>query len=88
MQIKAHELLNPNDRHGLVDQSDSDSREIQDSISVFLIDEKIWRINIAKELNTLPRNLKWHPVPNTGTEIDVCEITGMQCMCNTWELRP
>ena len=87
MRIKCHELLNPNDRHGLVDQSESDNREIQDAISVFILDEKIWRLNIAKELNTTPNKLRWHPVPNTGTDIDICDITGVNSMCDTWELK-
>jgi len=85
MKIKAHELINPNN---LVECYDSATTvEERDAIVLFSSDECVWRGNIARINGEHPDSLRWHPVPNTGTDIDICDITGVNSMCDTWELK-
>jgi hypothetical protein len=84
MKIKCHEYINPNypyDAHARIRTS-----EQFNALRCFLTDEKVWRNNIARERGTEPDMLRWMPVAGTGTDVDICEITGMNCMCDEWEL--
>lgn len=85
MRIKAHEMINPNNLAECYDSATTaDERE---AIACFSSDECVWRVNIARTNGADPEKLRWHPVPNTGTDVYVCEITGINAMCDTWELR-
>lgn len=86
MEIKVYEMADPNIPHAAYDMAET--AEQRESVACFFTSQQIWRNNIAKELDTLPHKLSWHPVSNTGTDADVCELLDIQCMCNTWELRP
>lgn len=80
MKIKVHEYINPNYPNEVY--TITNTSEQREALACFITDEKIWRSNIASE----PHMLRWMPVAGVGTDVDICEITGMNCMCDEWEL--
>lgn len=84
MRIKVHEDINPN---RIFQWYWNATHEQKQPIYEFINNEKLWCESLAREHNTEPCMFKWSPVAGVGTDIDVCEVTGMNCMCDEWELK-
>ena len=84
MKIKVHEYINPNYPSEVY--TITNTSEQREALACFISDDKTWRSNIATERGTEPHMLRWMPVAGTGTDVDVCDVTGMNCMCDEWEL--
>lgn len=85
MKIYVHDQINPN--YPIDAYCVTTSPEQRDGIVAFMHDSAIAKNQIAEELNCLPHELIWSPVPNTGTDIEVCAVIGETAMCNEWELK-
>lgn len=83
MKIKVHEYINPNYPNEAYTMTNTS--EQREALACFISDEKTWRSNIASELDTEPHMLRWVPRA-VGVAFEVCEVTGMNCMCDEWEL--
>lgn len=83
MKIKVQEHINPNYPSEVF--AITNTSEQREALACFITDEKTWRNNIARELDTEPHMLRWVPVA-VGIAFEVCEVTGMNCMCDEWEL--
>lgn len=86
MKIKVYEFIDPNDTASCYESCTTTDQ--RDSVACFIAEQQIWRNKLSLELGCLPHHLSWHEVQNTGTDIDVCDVTGASAMCNTWELKP
>lgn len=84
MRIKVHEHINPN---RIFEWYYNATFEQKQFIYEFVDNEKLWCEALAREHDTKPWMFKWSPVVGVGTDIDVCEVTGMNCMCDEWELK-
>ena len=84
MRIKVHEYINPNYPNEVY--TITKSAEQREALACFISDDKIWRSNIATERGTKPHMLRWMPIAGVGTDVDICDLTGTNCMCDEWEL--
>lgn len=84
MRIKVHEYINPNRIFKWYHNATYEQKQF---IYEFVDNEKLWCESLAREHDTKPWVFKWSPVAGVGTDIDVCEVTGMNCMCDEWELK-
>jgi len=84
MRIKVHEYINPNYPSEVF--AITRTSEQREALACFISDDKTWRSNIASERGTEPHMLRWMPVAGVGTDLDICDVTGVNSMCDEWEL--